>query len=351
MYAKDDGNGDVSNIRKKKRTLCSNAKGMGERMQQKIKEMLIKIKDVLVSVWHSYKRMRQENNIYFNILVGLVFFAIVGTGVCMVANAREAAALRQVEIQKEKEAQEKKKAEEEAKKAEEAAKAERDKSMSLQPGVAVGTMDPQDDEKVVYLTFDDGPSANTQRVLDILDQYDAKATFFITAQQPDYFPMIKKVYDEGHTIGLHSYTHEYDQVYASVDAYFDDLEKIGEVAKEQLGFVPCFIRFPGGSSNTVSAKYTSGIMSELVKEVQDRGYQYYDWNASSGDGATKTAQELIQQATSYHSNNLILLCHDAQAKDTTVEALPSIIEYYQSQGYVFKALDRDSFVAHHSVNN
>lgn len=88
------------------------------------------------------------------------------------------------------------KAEEEAKKAEEEAKAERDKSMSLQPGVAVGTMDPQDDEKVVYLTFDDGPSANTQRVLDILDQYDAKATFFITAQQPDYFPMIKKVYDE-----------------------------------------------------------------------------------------------------------------------------------------------------------
>lgn len=109
MYAKDAGNSDVSNIRKKKSVVYSNAEGLGERMQQKIKEMLIKIKDVLVSVWHSYKRMRQENNIYFNILVGLVFFAIVGTGVCMVANAREAAALRQVEIQKEKEAQEKKK--------------------------------------------------------------------------------------------------------------------------------------------------------------------------------------------------------------------------------------------------
>ena len=122
MYAKDAGNSDVSNIRKKKSVVYSNAEGLGERMQQKIKEMLIKIKDVLVSVWHSYKRMRQENNIYFNILVGLVFFAIVGTGVCMVANAREVAALRQVEMQKEKEAQEKKKAEEEAKKAEEAAK-------------------------------------------------------------------------------------------------------------------------------------------------------------------------------------------------------------------------------------
>ena len=109
MYAKDAGNDDVSNIRKKKSVVYSNAEGLGERMQQKIKEMLIKIKDVLVSVWHSYKRMRQENNIYFNILVGLVFFAIVGTGVCMVANAREAAALRQVEIQKEKEAQEEEK--------------------------------------------------------------------------------------------------------------------------------------------------------------------------------------------------------------------------------------------------
>lgn len=188
MYAKDDGNGDVSNIRKKKRTLCSNAKGMGERMQQKIKEMLIKIKDVLVSVWHSYKRMRQENNIYFNILVGLVFFAIVGTGVCMVANAREAAALRQVEIQKEKEAQEKKKAEEEAKKQK---RQQRQKEISpclfsrelqLEPWIRRMM------KKVVYLTFDDGPSANTQRVLDILDQYDAKATFFITCPAAGLFP-------------------------------------------------------------------------------------------------------------------------------------------------------------------
>ena len=118
MYAKDAGNDDVSNIRKKKSVVYSNAEGMGERMQQKIKKILIKIKDTMVSVMHSYKRMRQENNIYFNILVGLVFFAIVGTGVCMVANAREVAALRQVEMQKEKEAQDKKKAEEEAKKAE-----------------------------------------------------------------------------------------------------------------------------------------------------------------------------------------------------------------------------------------
>ena len=221
---------------------------------------------------------------------------------------------------------------------------------AAQPGKPVGTTE-QSQEKVVYLTLDDGPSENTQKVLDILDRYNCKATFFVTGEWPEYKDMIKVAYDKGHTIGLHSYTHTYSKVYASVDAYFEDLDRVGQLVKDEIGYVPCFIRFPGGSSNTVSAKYTSGIMSELVKEVQDRGYQYYDWNASSGDGATKTTQELIQQATSYHSNNLILLCHDAQAKDTTVEALPSIIEYYQSQGYVFKAIDRDSYVAHHSVNN
>ena len=133
-------------------------------MAQKIKEILLDIKKAIENIGHSYKRMRRENNIYFNILVGLVFFAIVGTGVCMVANAREAAAIRKVEVQKEKEAEKKKQEEADAKKAEEKAKKERDKSMSLQPGVSVGTMDPQDDEKVVYLTFDDGPSATTQRV-------------------------------------------------------------------------------------------------------------------------------------------------------------------------------------------
>ena len=120
-------------------------------------------------------------------------------------------------------------------------------------------------------------------------------------------------------------------MYASVDAYFQDLDQIGQLVKEEIGYVPCFIRFPGGSSNTISASYTKGIMTTLTQEVQARGYQYYDWNGSSGDGA--------------------VLSHDSETKDTTVEALPKIIEYYQSQGYVFKALDLNSYVAHHGVNN
>ena len=105
-------------------------------------------------------------------------------------------------------------------------------------------------EKVVYLTFDDGPSKNTQRVLDILDQYGAKATFFVVGHDPDHYDMIKKAYDDGNTIGLHSYTHDYAKVYASEDAYFDDLVQIAQVVSDQIGFVPYLVRFPGGSSNT-----------------------------------------------------------------------------------------------------
>lgn len=221
---------------------------------------------------------------------------------------------------------------------------------AVQPGRKVGTTE-QSDEKVVYLTLDDGPSKNTQAVLDILDKYNAKATFFVTGAMPEYKDMIKKAYDKGHTIGIHTYSHDYAKVYASVDAYFQDLDQIGQLVKEEIGYVPCFIRFPGGSSNTISASYTKGIMTTLTQKVQARGYQYYDWNGSSGDGAVRTTEQLVDQATSFHDNNIILLSHDSETKDTTVEALPKIIEYYQSQGYVFKALDLNSYVAHHGVNN
>lgn len=221
---------------------------------------------------------------------------------------------------------------------------------AVQPGNVPGSQE-QTQEKVVYLTLDDGPSPNTQPVLDILDKYQVKATFFVTNGMPEYSHMIKEAYDRGHTIGLHTYSHDYASVYASQDAYFSDLEAIGEVVREQIGYVPCFIRFPGGSSNTVSRKYTSGIMTALAQEVQNRGYQYYDWNASSGDGGVLSTEELVNNATSFNENNIILLSHDSAAKQTTVEALPRIIEHYQSLGYEFRALDRDTYVPHHGINN
>ncbi|MBQ9002720.1 MAG: polysaccharide deacetylase [Eggerthellaceae bacterium] len=207
-------------------------------------------------------------------------------------------------------------------------------------------------KKTVYLTIDDGPSEKTQQVLDILDRYGCKATFFVVGHNEDYFPMIAEAYRRGHTIGMHTYTHDYAQVYSSPDAFFADLDAIGEVVKGQIGYVPCFIRFPGGSSNEISEQYCAGIMSELVGDVQARGYQYYDWNLSVGDGSEHTTEEIIGYGTEpVDDENIMLLCHDSATKQSTVDALPAIIEHYQSLGYTFEAIDRSSWVCHHGVNN
>jgi len=206
--------------------------------------------------------------------------------------------------------------------------------------------------KVVYLTIDDGPSENTQAVLDILDRYNCKATFFVTGICPDYAYQIKEEYRRGHTVGMHTYSHDYAQVYASVDSYFADLDQIAQVVREQIGYVPCFVRFPGGSSNGISADYCTGIMSALVNELPAAGYQYYDWNASTGDGSEHTADELYGYACEFDDlENVVLLCHDSSTKQSTVEALPRIIEHYQDLGYTFEAIDRSSMVPHHGVSN
>lgn len=213
--------------------------------------------------------------------------------------------------------------------------------------------DQQSNEKVVYLTFDDGPSENTQKIMDILARYNAKATFFVTGRNQKYNYLIKDAYNAGHTIALHTYSHDYQTVYSSVEAYFDDLNKVGQMVKNEIGFVPHYIRFPGGSSNTISRKYCQGIMSTLTKEVVERGYQYYDWNGDSTDasGNHVAVDKLIRNGTLCHDNNVMILCHDTQVKDTTVQALPAIIEHYQNLGYTFKGIDDTTYTPHQGVNN
>lgn len=211
----------------------------------------------------------------------------------------------------------------------------------------------QSQEKVVYLTFDDGPSQNTKAILDILQQYHIPATFFVTGNHQRYNEYIKAAYQQGHTIGLHSYCHEYDKIYSSTDAYFADLEKLGNMIKELIGYVPHYIRFPGGSSNKVSSRYQKGIMSVLTKEVLIKGYQYYDWNCSLGDaeGENVPVETLVENAIDTKNRNVVILAHDTDAKDTTVAALSQIIEYYQANGYRFAAIDDDSYYAHQSLHN
>ncbi len=212
---------------------------------------------------------------------------------------------------------------------------------------------PEWKEKIVYLTFDDGPSENTGKILDILKQYHVKGTFFVTGNHQEHDDLIKRAFDEGNSIGLHTYTHDYATVYASEQAYFDDLQKISDLVEKITGEKSTLIRFPGGSSNTVSADYVQGLMTTLTKAVHEKGYEYFDWNCDSTDasGNNVAVSKLVQNATLCSADHVTILMHDTDAKDTTVEALPQIIEYYRGQGYSFKGLTKDSVAAHHRVNN
>ena len=209
-------------------------------------------------------------------------------------------------------------------------------------------------KKVMYLTFDDGPSKNTQAILDILDKYQVKATFFVTAESEDYLDLIKVEKEKGHAIGVHTYSHDYASIYKSVDAYFEDLNKMNEIIKEQPGEYSTIMRFPGGSSNTISKKYSEGIMTTLAQQVQDKGYQYYDWNASNGDGNSHTSVDgLVKQGVEEVKNQDIsmVLMHDGAGSNETVSALPTLLEYYIQEGYEFKIIDESTPMFHHHIHN
>ncbi len=205
-----------------------------------------------------------------------------------------------------------------------------------------------------YLTFDDGPSKNTTKILDILDRYNVKATFFVIYSK-DYSNVYKQIVDRGHTLALHSYSHDYSKIYKSQTAYFDDLEKLNDYVSGLTGVSPKIMRFPGGASNTVSRKHCKGIMTELSAEVQNRGYKYFDWNVDSGDADDTTVPKdtLVKNIKSRIGSNAsaCILMHDASAKTTTVDALPQIIEYLQSSGYEILPLTEDTPPIHHSINN
>ena len=200
--------------------------------------------------------------------------------------------------------------------------------------------------RIAYLTFDDGPSENTRKILDILDKYNVKATFFVIyhkGMESEY----KEIVNRGHTIALHSYTHSYRKIYKSEDAFFDDLQQIHDYVQSVTGVDSRIMRFPGGSSNTISNKYCKDIMKKLKPDVLERGYIYHDWNVDSTDasGNNRDVEVLLKNVkknlTSYRQVDVLM--HDTgRMKQTTVEALPSIIEYIRSQGYEMEAITEDS---------
>ena len=202
----------------------------------------------------------------------------------------------------------------------------------------------------IFLTFDDGPSnATTGRLLDILKKYNVKATFFVTGNGSD--DLIKREYNEGHSIGLHTYSHSYKTVYASEEAFFNDLAKVDQRVYNAIGIHSKITRFPGGASNTVS-KFNKGIMTRLAKQLTEKGYKYWDWNVSSGDaGDTTNPDKIVENVTNNCTKDKrnIVLMHDIH--EYTVNAIERIILWAKENNYQFYRIEENMDPVHHRIAN
>ncbi|MDY6352576.1 MAG: polysaccharide deacetylase family protein [Lachnospiraceae bacterium] len=206
----------------------------------------------------------------------------------------------------------------------------------------------ESDIRKVYLTFDDGPSSNTGKILDILDDYNVKATFFVNGRTDKHsIKMYKRIVNEGHTIGMHSYTHRYNQVYASREAFEKDFFRIRKLIYDTTGVKSVYYRFPGGSSNKVSNTNISDLISFLDKEK----VTYFDWNVMSGDAvsnelkSSQIIENVMSDVIKYKTS--VVLMHDAANKDSTVAALPALIQKLQKEGDLLLPIDKDTRLIQH----
>lgn len=204
--------------------------------------------------------------------------------------------------------------------------------------------------KVVYLTFDDGPSAYTSELLDVLDAYDAKATFFVVGSGSGN--MMRQIVKRGHSIGIHTVSHDYGQIYSSPEAYFNDLMKMQSIIYDHTGVKTTLMRFPGGSSNLVSRKSCEGIMTFLTQAVQDAGFQYFDWNVYSGDaGETKRTEKVVDNVIEGIQEHRVSIVLQHDIHKYSVDAVEDILRWGKRNGYKFLALQSDSPGFHHDLNN
>ncbi len=226
---------------------------------------------------------------------------------------------------------------------------------SVAPTVEVASLDESNlaeagDQLKVYLTFDDGPSSNTAAILDILKEHDVKATFFVIGREDEESQeLYKRIVEEGHTLGMHSYAHQYSQIYSSLDSFEDDFYHLQSYLKELTGVESVYYRFPGGSSNQVS----NADMGSFISFLDENGVTYYDWNVSSGDATTQayTKEEIVDHVMNdvVKYKTSIVLLHDSDAKTITVEALSPLIEALQGIGAEILPIDQDTYPVQYTV--
>ncbi|MFJ9382587.1 polysaccharide deacetylase family protein [Peribacillus sp. NPDC101481] len=203
----------------------------------------------------------------------------------------------------------------------------------------------KENQKIAYLTFDDGPSLNTIKILDILDRYHVKATFFVKGNEEPY---AKECYQEmisrGHSIALHSYTHDYSIIYRSTEGFFQDLNRLETMLQKEYGLKSRIVRLPGGSNNRLRHQAaTKPIINGILQQLKDKGYIYFDWSIDSTDGFSPSISErqiitAVQKGTKDQKHVNILL-HDINSMKNTVKALPDIIEFLKKEGYTFDTID------------
>ncbi len=214
------------------------------------------------------------------------------------------------------------------------------------------TISQEEKLRKVYLTFDDGPNSTTGQILDILAAYDVKATFFVVGKDDEESQaLLRRIVEEGHTLGMHSYSHVYDDIYSSVEGFASDLGKLQGYLYDVTGVTSTIYRFPGGSSNKVS----SIDMQVFIRWLEKQGIEYYDWNISSGDAnpVRLTAEQVLENCTKDLSRyrNAIILLHDAPSKKTTVEALPTLIEtILEMEDTVILPITEDTKPVQHITN-
>lgn len=209
---------------------------------------------------------------------------------------------------------------------------------------------------IIYLTFDDGPSEMaTKKILDVLKKNDIKATFFIiNFDTTEKANLIKRMVKEGHTVAIHGYSHDYKKIYKSEKAFMNNINSLRDKVKALTGYNATIIRFPGGSSNTIS-NFNPGIMTKLVKSVQNAGYTYYDWNVDSGDAmsgkhTTNKLYNNVRVGLAKNRGNVVLM-HDTGDGDMKAKAVQKIIEYGKDNGYVFAPITEATKPVHHPVMN
>lgn len=208
---------------------------------------------------------------------------------------------------------------------------------------------------VIYLTFDDGPSTTiTPHILDILKEKGVHATFFILNYSDGMEYLVKREIDEGNAVGIHGYSHDYSVAYASADACYDNIKKLQDKIANSTGKTVKIVRFPGGSSNTISKNYCEGVMTQITQRILAEGFRYYDWNVASGDtDGVKTKEGVYNNVTAglQHGRNNIVLMHDFSGNNKTLEALPEIIDFGLENGYVFDVITENTPMVTHPIAN